>query len=108
MLLLQSNKLVNINTSEDTGVIHATKSLDKLNSQFAVKDEVLLLIMHTSKLVPEHYGKYNFKVTQSYFKDDSSLGSYYEVFNTKGQAISRMILDGYSITIDGHPFTNQE
>lgn len=109
MLLLQDNKLVTVDTSEDSGVITCIKTKEQLNesSNYAVKSEIRQLIMHSERGYSD-YGKYNWKVTQSSYSDDSSLNNYYRTFDTKGQAISKILEDGYELRIDGKLFTRDD
>jgi hypothetical protein len=105
MLLLKNNKLVQTNLREDPVLVRAMKSKADLNSDFAVKNEIRELVMHQKGA---SIGKYNFVVVQSSYSDDSSLGSYYSVFDSKGDAISKLLSDGYSITINGEKMTRED
>lgn len=84
---------MNIDTSEDSSIITAIKTKEQLG-EFAVKDEIREITLDTHR-------KYNAKVTQSSYADNSSLGDWYMQWNTKGEAISRLKQDGYTICADG-------
>lgn len=110
MLLLKNNKIINVDISEDvTNEVLAIRSFDILSNKdskyynsHAVREVVYRLIMHNDSV---DYGKYNFRVVKSQYNDNSSLGNYYRVFDTKGEAISRMLEDGFIVTIDGIEIT---
>lgn len=108
MLLLQNNKLITIDKSEDDSVIKAVKYLKDLNPKYEVKDEIRNLIIHSDTRDRVSYGKYNWKVIQSSFNDDSSLGHYYMMFDTKGEAIDRILKDGYSLFINDKLVTRED
>lgn len=104
MILLQNNKLVYVDTSEDIkSTITAVKSLEELNkekhSHYHVKD-VEYTLGFTEYFDAER--KYLFKMTKSPYKDDSGIGyGFNGAHQTKGQAISKMLEDGFRVYQDG-------
>lgn len=104
MLLLQNNKLVYVDMFEDTkSTIIAVKSLDELKnedtSSYHVKD-----IEYTLGLpkYPVAEGIYLFKMTKSPYNDGSGIGNGYNgVHQTKGEAISKMLEDGFRVYQNG-------
>jgi hypothetical protein len=48
---------------------------------------------------------YNWKIIQSKFSDNSSLGNYHSNSETKGEAISRMLEAGFIVEICGKRIT---
>ena len=103
MLVLQNNKLVEVNLKEDDATILARKDISKLDKKYASKSVVYKLIKHGIES-PSVIGKYNFQVIHSQYNDNSSLGNYYLTFKSKGEAIKKMIDDGFEITINGIEF----
>ena len=104
MLLLQNNKLIYVDTSEDIkSTITAVKSLEELNKEkygyLYIKDVEYTL---GSPRYPDAERKYLFKMTKSPYKDDSGIGDGFNgAHQTKGQAISKMLEDGFRVYQDG-------
>ena len=103
MLLLKNNKLVYVDMSEDTkSTIIAVKSLEELKKEkhnsFYTKDVEYTL---GSPRYPVAEGVYLFKMTKSPYNDDSGIGDGYNgVHQTKGQAISITLEDGFRVYQD--------
>lgn len=104
MLLLQDNQLVYVDMSEDTkSTIIAVKSLDELKNEntrsYYVKDVEYTLGLPK---YPDAERIYLFKMTKSPYRDDSGIGDGYNgAHQTKGQAISKMLEDGFRVYQNG-------
>ena len=103
MLILQNNKLVYVDMSEDTkSTIIAVKSLEELKKEkhnpFYTKDVEYTLGLPR---YPDAERMYLFKMTKSPYKDDSGIGDGFNgAHQTKGQAISKMLEDGFRVYQD--------
>lgn len=99
MRIYQNGKIIRINTQEDNYInIKAIMPLNKLDSKYAVKDEIYKMVFHDNNYSAY---KYNFKVIQSQYSDDSSLDNYYMNFDTVAEGILRMLNDGFKV-FDGN------
>ena len=104
MILLKDNKLIYVDTSEDTvSTIIAVKSLEELNKEkhnsFYTKDIEYTL---GSPRYPDAERIYLFRMSKSPYKDDSGIGDGFNgAHQTKGQAISKMLEDGFRVYQDG-------
>ena len=104
MILLKDNKLIYVDTSEDTeSTIIAVKSLEELKKEkhnsFYTKDVEYTLGLPR---YPDAERMYLFKMTKSPYKDDSGSGDGFTgAHQTKGQAISKMLEDGFRVYQDG-------
>ena len=102
MYLLQNNTLVKINTKEDNhNLIQIRLPKSELNNR-AVRDKVY-------KVITQYKGddlKYNLKVIQSPWKDNSGLGDYFATFHTIGNLLQYVStrIEKYEIYIDGKKF----
>ena len=104
MVLLQNNKLVQLDTREDSfSTIIAVKSLEVLKEDntttFHVKS-----VEYTLTIIKKYdeNKQYLFVMTKSPFKDDSGIGNGYKsTYFTKGNAILDMINDGFRVYQNG-------
>jgi len=112
MILLRNNKLEWQDQSEQkTTEVLATKTFNQVKSEgngYATKGVTYKMINHGQDASPQHHYKYNFKVTQSEYPDDSSLGVFFRVSDTKGEAIAYMLNKGFTVTVDGVEITKKD
>lgn len=108
--VLQNGKINVITVAEDDidhGTITAVKSVDKLNEEAYkehVRDIIYRMCIHTWERFSSNYA-YNWQIEQSSFSDDSSFGTRYSTYETIGEAIKAMILDGFTIYIGNELFS---
>ena len=100
MVLLQNNKLVQIDTREDSySTVTAVKSLEALkkDNPISYHDKPVEYTLTYNK----GSNTYLFKMTKSPFKDDSEIGNGYNGhYFTKGYAILAMINAGFRVYQD--------
>lgn len=101
--ILQDFSIKKIIVSEQlTTEVLAIKSVEELQkkSPLYVNRVVYRLITHPHDKFSQGYA-YNWEVIESPFTDKSSLGSKYSTSETKGEAILRMLKDGFEVIVDG-------
>ena len=97
MTLLRNDKLVRVDLEEQSiapSDIVARKMTENGNPV------EYWMIRHTWEYFHQN-SAYNWKVIKCPHADNSSLGNRYSVFETKGEAIERMLRDGFTVTVNG-------